>query len=491
MQFFLIFSLLLIAPSLLELNGESYSGHRLDDRLYVTGGRKKITQENRMTSIKEFIDTSSSNEGFRFYNLNFLNTNFYSQKGGDSSQKARQYSISGNISPEWTLAYTKNILTAYLVVSPILSYTEKNRIKKEVLKKNDFEALGGIQINFQSYSFNLEYGRGFQRLDSFGLFFSGISNFISLTSFAKNPKISLSFLGASFESRNNIPTTYENIYRANKLYGSSILIREIPLIDWVSVFTYKLYEPMQVARQEGFHFAKQDFYPLGNFLYSGIEIESEPIQKLAKSDIGFISVKGFRDMGEYSNQKYDSKISTSAYIAYLQERFELKKFELRIGLLKSSKDKNSNTDRESNGYSAPLSSPRIFGGRSSFLLNENIEPLEEKIFSDAGELKKSNFENKGIQITNLSMTLHYSSNFEISVLVNHSQSRIGIGKEIILLGEYRFGEFNYFKNSFLLFSACIANVQTYKQNNIFFNEIKESKFNQEFLRFYFSGVLAF
>ncbi len=491
MKFYSLFSLAVFLLILSPVSGESHSNHRLDDSLYSSGGRKNITHENRLHSVLEVSGSETHGDGFSFYNMNFLNTKFFSQKGGDNSQKAAKNLVSGIASPEFTFSFSKNSISYYLIASPILVYSEKAQVKKEISREADFEAIGGFTLNPKMLSLTFEAGRGFQRLDSFGLFFSGISNFANATFQLKGPGLSFSFLGASFDYKNKEVITAESISNGNKLYGGSILFKKLPFLNWLNFFSYKLHEPLQVARPEAFRFSREDFHPLGNFVYSGLELESKPLKNFARSDFGFIGVKGYRDKGEYSNQKYNSRISTFGYLGYFQECLDFDKLKFRFGILKSSKDKVSRTDRESNGYAGLITEPRIFGGRSSFFLNESIEPVNEKIFGEINEKQKSNFENKGIQITHLGATFNPISSLDVSLIFNHSLSRIGIGKELIILGQYSLDKPESIKKSFLLFSACVANVKSYKQDNLFFNELPKSESNREFVRFHFSGVVAF
>lgn len=485
------YGFLLILGSILFstiIRAESYSLHRNDDSFIIGGGRKKITSDNRLNSSLNLSEKENKKKEFSIDNLNFAGSKFNSQKGGNNEDIAARNSVSGYFSPEISLSYNNNFAVPYLIISPIVKYKEETHIKKEISKDPDFESIAGFILNSGSVSFTIEAGRGFQRLDSFGLFFSAITNFANTTFKIVEPNISFSLISASFDYEKKSIATSEKISNGNKLLGAGILFGKLPFLNWLNIFSYKLHEPMKIARKENFRFHTEDFHPLGNFYYSGLEAESKPIGNLARSDFGFITVKGYRDMGEYSYQKYNSRISTSGYIAYFQERFDLEKLQFRVGILKSSKDKVSRIDKESNGYAGLLTEPRIFGGRSSFLLNENIQPFEERIFGDTEEKKKPIFENKGLQISNLSFVYKPTKNIDLSVIFNHSISRIGNGKEFILLGQYQLDEM---KKSFLLFSACVAKVRSLKQSNLLYNEIPESIVEREFVRFYFSGVFMF
>lgn len=91
-----------------------------------------------------------------------------------------------------------------LLLSPILSYREDFQLKRNVNRPVDTELIAAWKLAKKEFNVNLEGGRGFQRLDAYGLLFAGMANYIETNFYWKSFDATLSFLALSYNFNQKI-----------------------------------------------------------------------------------------------------------------------------------------------------------------------------------------------------------------------------------------------------------------------------------------------
>lgn len=120
MKYFKLHKLIFLILFFLVINsfillGESYSEHRLDDKVYLSGGNKFLLNEGRIDSLNT-KESETSNESTKSKPLSgisvkqYFATKFYSQKGGDKEDLASRYANQVNYSPEISGKYKQQNL---------------------------------------------------------------------------------------------------------------------------------------------------------------------------------------------------------------------------------------------------------------------------------------------------------------------------------------------------------------------------------------------
>jgi hypothetical protein len=483
--------LILLTTSLFS---ESYKEYRADDLNYANNGRKAIQNKGRIETSglkKKNSDTNESQDNSKGGLLlsSYITPKFYSQKGGDKEDLAGRYANQVNFSPELVGYKQTNSMKYMLLMSPILSYREDFQLKRNVNRLVDTELIAAWKLDKKELSLNMEGGRGFQRLDAYGLLFTGIANYIETNFHWKPFDVSLSLLALSYNFKQKNLSMRDNDTN-DRLMGGNLLFRAIPFIAHLQIFNYLVLEKGQIAEKQFLQEDKQ-FKPQGRFSYKGIEIKTSSFFKVTNLELGLFSVNGYRDYGEYAYQKFNSITKTNAYLSYLAINLDFGKWIFRTGGLYASKDKSSNLNRAHNGYSPLVSDIRIFGGKSSFLLMENVNEKNGVIFKDFDSFKENRYDTKGMELASIGASYNVSQNLQITGILNHSSSNLGIGNEGIISAMYQFSSRKEDNSSFLFASICAARVNPITQKKILYDEFRVDPSIKEFTRFYFSGGLYF
>jgi hypothetical protein len=491
LKFILVFLCFCFSISVLS---ESYKEHRADDLNYAKQGRKTIinqgrietsTAKNKQTETKENPDNSESGLLLSSY----LTPKFYSQRGGDKEDLAARFANQVNFSPE-LVGYKKANNTKYmLLLAPIVSYREDFQLKRNVNRPVDTELIAAWKLDKKDFSLNLEGGRGFQRLDAYGVLFNGISNYAE-TNFhwkAFDTKLSLLALSYNYKQEN---FTFRANDTNNKLFGGNLLFTSIPFVSYLQVFNYLVLEPGQIAERQTLQEDKQ-FKPQGKFNYRGFELKTKDVFQLVNLEAGLFSIKGYRDYAEYAYQKFNNISKTNAFLSYLAFNFDLGKWKLKTGGLYATKDKSTSLNKAHNGYSSLLSDVRIFGGKSSFLLMETVNAKNGTLFKEFDSTRENLYDTKGMEFASIGVHYAFSKSLQFSGILNHSNSNLGIGNEGIISTLYQFSNQEGDNSAFLLASACFARVNPVTQKKILYDEFRVDPAIKEFTRFYISGGIYF
>lgn len=432
------------------LFSEANSNYRLDDNLFFQFNRRDLEIGNR-------FQTSQSPQKF------YITNKFYSTKGGNPSDRAREYQNQFSISPEFSLE--KN--NFYLIFSPNIKSSEKYNLVRERKSKLEPELVFGKEWKYNSIQFNLELGRGFIRFDSYGIFFNQISNYFEF-SFQVKENFKISFL--AFEK--NKKTFEEKIGISPKFFGLSFLGKEFLVFKSFQVFYFQNSQPKQISEKRILE-PDKEFIPKANYHYFGSEFKTKNFFENINFELGLFYQNGKKYLNEYSFQKENELLTKSGLIYFITNLdFHTTKFRLG-GIYQRVKNKNSFED---NSFFVIGSNPRIFGGKSSILISESLVEQDriEKI------------KNTGFQILNFSLVFEPVSYFQISFLLN--QGRINDrykGIEPILIFSILPTENLFFNISFS--SAKLIDLK----RNLSYNEFQLESEKLEFNRVYFSGGAVF
>ena len=228
--------LILLTTSLFS---ESYKEYRADDLNYANNGRKAIQNKGRIETSglkKKNSDTNESQDNSKGGLLlsSYITPKFYSQKGGDKEDLAGRYANQVNFSPELVGYKQTNSMKYMLLMSPILSYREDFQLKRNVNRLVDTELIAAWKLDKKELSLNMEGGRGFQRLDAYGLLFTGIANYIETNFHWKPFDVSLSLLALSYNFKQKNLSMRDNDTN-DRLMGGNLLFRAIPFIAHLQI----------------------------------------------------------------------------------------------------------------------------------------------------------------------------------------------------------------------------------------------------------------
>lgn len=499
MKYFKLHKLIFLILFFLVINsfillGESYSEHRLDDKVYLSGGNKFLLNEGRIDSLNT-KESETSNESTKSKPLSgisvkqYFATKFYSQKGGDKEDLASRYTNQVNYSPEISGKIQTTKSKWMILLSPLGSYREDYLLKRNINRMMDLELIFAGKWENHLYSINLEGGRGFQRLDAYGVIFNGFGNYSEMNFHWKPFNLKLSLIGLSYNYRQENFTIRANNTN-DKLIGGNLLFQSMPFLQHLQIFNYQILEPRQVAEKSYLQEPKT-FKPKGNLYYRGFELKTKNFLSNINSEWGVFSVTGYRDYAEYDYQKYNNINKTNALLSYFIINLLFEKMHFRLGGLYASKDRSSSLNRAHNGYSPLLSDIRIFGGKSSFLLMENVNQKQGRIFNDFDSTEENKYDKKGMELASFGVSYYFSENLQFIGILNHVSSRIGIGNEGILSIAYHLTSVNQESSWFLLASLCIARVNPVTPEKVIYDEFRIDPASKEFTRIYLSGGIYF
>lgn len=454
----------------------------MDDFYLKNSGKRTIRNNSRYENIK--FDYSNREDSFLFHRSYFGNR-FYSQKGGKEEQNAGKYAEHGFLSPELGLIKKHDFIEGMILFSPIISYREKFNLQKEVNKDFDFEFIISLHKKISPLITGIEAGRGYQRLDSYGLLFNGYSNFIQI--YWGIDKIRFSLQELKFNYKNGTMSFNED-RRNSSLYGGSVSGNELAFIKSFHIFYYKYNEPLIISEKQSYG-EKQGFQPFGDMNYSGFEYRTINSADKINLEGGAIRIQGYRNYAEYSTGQYKSKKEIKAFAFYQFINYQINSVLIKLGGLYASKSKDSFLNSEQGGYSSVSSRPSIFGGYGSFLLSESVYLKHARPFRGEEESIKPGYNSRGMQMMGIAAEIPISSFFQTNIYINRSYSELGIGSEFVLMGilNGRGSE----RNAFLILSACTALVNPVTPEKVVVDEIRKTPALQEFNRFFISAGFQF
>jgi hypothetical protein len=464
-----------------SLAAKGYSFHELDDFSYQNYGKIQ-TKTNRKNSLK---DISRSYWKDTLYNSVYSYTRFYSQKGGNKEKDATEkYASNSAIKTETSLNIETKDRSIFFLFAPSYQYMESFHREKEILKLETLESLLSLEQKTSLFTTELEFGRGFQRLDTYGLFFSGTMNYAEATIDIQN-QYHIRILGGTYNT--NLEKKIYN--QDNMLSGISNRFTEFLFFSTISLSYYKTIEKKIVS--EGYFLGKEakSFKPYGSFSYHCIELETNPIYSF-QIEQGLFYVTGFRDKSEYSFHPYLNQISTRSFLMYTILKHTEYQF-IQIGILKTGKDRKNLQNTEDNGYSGLLTDPRIFGGRSSFFLMHNTDRVDTKVFADINQKHTVAYNTHSMEMINLGMRLPMK---QANLLFhwNIGYSGIGKGGEFITGLLYDFGgNISIYRSGYIFFSIAKAMIRPFEETSFFSSEVKLTPKYSEFTRIYFSAGWVF
>ncbi|HMV77427.1 MAG TPA: hypothetical protein PK453_18105 [Leptospiraceae bacterium] len=458
-----------------NLHTETFSDLKSDDLYQSDFGRKIIQDSFRSDSAAG--KAVSFSENFSLKNANYIRSRYFTQKGGERKDNSEKYGIFGTASPELYLSYDKGERKAYFLYSPLIYYNETYNLEKKVSSPVFHEILAGYSDSFGLLKTKVQAGQGLYRLDSYGFLFSGPAGFADLSLRISSLPFSLSFQNLVLNRRSG--TLYRS---ADSEAGGAVLKKDKDAYFKSFQMMYFIYREFRNQTYTGFFPEdKKEFLPEGNFRYAGIELNSE---RFFRSEIstGAFTVKGKRDFRETDFNAHSVR-KTDAYLGYLcLDFFFTERLSARAGGLRTSKDRNSRTDRRSNGFAGILSDPGIFGGHSSFLLSENISGKSPPAFRDLDSNSRPDFENKGLQMYSVSLNYNFEKNAFTGIL-NRAAGFTGTGYEFIF--QWKYSSMNTAYPYYLLVSFCEAFLFSREENILLFSSEKTEK-RREFQRIYFS-----
>jgi hypothetical protein len=465
----------------LKIFPETYPGYRQDDLLYVNYGKKNMEYQSRNQTGDLPTNKINITNNTYLYNLNFISGKFNSQRGGLAEGMVSQYSSKAGVSTELGIVRKEQNVSFFVTAGISQNYQEKYQLKKSISKAQVLEFIGGFDFTSNSFKTGVQFGKGFQRLDSYGILFSGQSNFTETFLHLSSLKTKLSSFYIFPIMNNEIPK-YDT-----RLIGGSIDSKFISGFNTIKFIFFSYLEQQMLSEKQEIYFIRKDYESRGDFRYAGLELETNKILN-TYFEAGAFRVTGKRihtnplSTGNYPFFKTDGRL----YYLQLINSFAFWKFSM--GGLFSRKDNGKRNDTQSNGFSGVSSDLRIFGGNSSFLLTANLNNGEIGPFSD--DLNdRPVYENRGIRLFNTSAGYNFWNKLRLNFLFNRAWGVFGKGLEGIVQGIYFIDAGVY--NAFILISYCKAHVTRDDIIPIFNNTIGVKKPDSDYDKIYFSANIVF
>lgn len=463
----------------------SYSFYEMDDLSFTDFGRNYFTTGRLQNQSTRFQHNKYSIlDSTKILYTNYGYSRFYSQKGGDKeTDSTEKYTSVSGFKSEAILHYDSKIFSTYLLLAPNYKYIEKYHRKKERFHAKDSEAIYGFQLNTNKVLLVTEIGRGYQRLDYYGLFFSGMANYIEQGIYIKNLNSHLSILGLSYSADSILQPIGKN-QKENNLYGISFRKENISIFEYINIFHYTILETKQTSYNTDTK--GKGFKPYGKIQYIGLESLFRAISNLDFAT-GLIYAKGYRDKSDSFYKSFLDRTDISSFLIYFIGEVGLENWNLYGGILYTSKDKKERKGNTDNGFSGVLTDPRIFGGMGSFLLTHNIDFRNPPVFTDLGDVRRPSYTNLGMQI--VSFGLNYKGILSPGLVWNYGYSQVGKGFEILLNLKFSYNQSSF--NSFGLLSLAKAFLAPFQKESFLYDEWKLAYRYKEFTRFYISCGIQF
>nr|WP_244288942.1 hypothetical protein [Leptospira bandrabouensis] len=459
-----------------SLLAESYSDTVMDDDRANRNFGRVVVKERIQT-----IPSGPEDKGFGLQTELISGGRFFSQKGGLDAEKASRYYGYGILTTPSLFYYAGQGWNLGILIAPRVGVSEGRVVDKEVLTIYDSEFTALLSKDISSVQLAFEVGRGFNRLDRYGFFFVGMSNYGSASiSFASNIRITGIQLNAKPELENWFGPPWTGYRR--EIYGGHISSEKTFFWEELRFFHYIYTDPNH--NTNGQILSGQRVF--GRYSYSGMEFQSKKFL-----DTWVLDLAGIRLLGESkssTNPWTEKQIATNSYLGYVSLNSQGEKFSFALAGLVTKKDKKDRLDSNSNGYASNFAEPRVLGGYSSFLLYQTLDTINPPQFRDVPTRENPNFENKGNRIYGIQMGWDWYSFFRTDLFLNRSDSALGKGNEVI-------GKLSFLSNDYgKLFAQMSASytVMDPRKTRVLITEpftVEEPK--KEYLRFYVSVGLKF
>ena len=379
------------------------------------------------------------------------------------------------------MGYSSAIHSFSIFLGPKLSANKTQIIESHKTSVWDAEGLFGYTLISGKAKIALEAGRAWQRLDGFGFLFNAMANY-GQVQLVFADQFSLSLIHLRFKQIDEPLTPSAWNHESKRIFGGAL--RSKPFLFWenLQIFHYIYSEP--IVSYGSFNTNHANIF--GNYLYSGLEFRSEKFLTDTNIDLSLIRTTGIRKMKTYPWNETES--STNSILAYGSIHGTLNEYFWAFSGFYTKKDAKERTDRESNGYAAPLGEPRIMGGYSSFLLYQSVSLPNDNIFTDYGFRKPPGFENKGIRMIGLQFGKELQWKIRTDFFLNSSSSEMGNGKEVILKITKNFDPKIM---GFVSLSGCYARVNSNEKIIWVSEPFVETQKEREYIRFYLSSGFQF
>lgn len=466
-----IYILTIFTVGNLSLQAESYSSHRLDDALYNEGGGRNVSVSKRIQEFDTEISKSISESGAKEKVSNnhwkvdlYSQAKFRSQKGGLSEDKESRYEALGAVEPE-LLWKNNSYIQPFVVLAPKIGAVQSQIVKNEKFTIYDFEGIAGISLPFVPGNTFLQTGRGFQRLDKYGLVFNSRMNFVELGVNYEwlGNTFGFSLLSGNYSSDTKTFTTSDYKEQRRNIWGGNLNFQKK---KGMQAYGNLYYYRSQSNKQIPTYF--DSFEPLESISYLGADLGTNIGDSDFYIELGGNSLQTYQNL--YLPDSYQSITENKKALYTSYGKFGWKdsnwRFEL-AGLVQSKEGYYS--------LSGPL---RIMGGDSSILLGWNTYSPRWNEFKP------------GLQMGGVFLNRAYSmfgiSGWHTSLFLNSANIEIGRGYEGIL----HFTKKGLFSKSedanFLLASVAYANVIPREKVAYIIDEIQKDQDAREYLKFYFS-----
>ena len=105
---------------------------------------------------------------------------------------------------------------------------------------------------------------------------------------------------------------------------------------------------------------------------------------------------------------------------------------------------------------------------------ETVNQKNGTLFREFDSTKENRYDTKGMELVSLGISYNISQNLQLSGILNHVSSGIGIGNEGILSAIYHLTSSNW-GSGFLLTSICLARVNPVTQKKILYDDCGSKK----------------
>lgn len=430
-----------------HLFAETYQSHRFDDLLYKSGGGFRDWSQGRF----------GENQGWSL--KTFLISRDFTQKGGIQKDEAGKTNIRAWINPELNFTNQGTDSRFYFLIAPSIQYSFQ-KFKSETRDiYSDGEALLGWERSLSKAKLMLEVGRGYQRSDVYGFIYSGFGNFAEASLSWNQWKLGL--------------LTNKHLTGLNQ--GNFLQWKSESFLESIRFYHYQYFQNYTSITES------QINLPKGSFQYRGFDLKLKFLDQFS-FEMGGFQVEGKQ---KYSpNTIEQEKIIGSIGYGIFRKSWEESFFSL--GGLYATRDKNSESknDKTREGYNPILSDLRIFGGKSSFLINENISGPAPLLFGDLDYPYNRGFSNNGISLLGVEYSKTYKL-YTFSILANTSYSGSGRGAEGILRWIFHIQD-STIQKGYISASVCLARVKPITPEKIYFVDWETQGPMREYFRIYLS-----
>lgn len=473
--FFILFTIglnsLLCSAFFQELQAETFSDFIFDDN--------KAAENFGAVNFTRPVPREK--QGFGFTSNLLLGSNFRSQKGGEDSQKINRYYANAQILAPTQMGFESPEDKIYFFVSPRAYYFEEKIVNREILKIGDSEIQIQWEKKIKSSQLNLDFGRGYNRLDRFGFLFVGMSNFASL-SFKNYFGFQLSLVGHSFKPEEENLDQKVGKGNVRRLYGGFLKSDEFLFWETFKLFSLRYSEPDQNISTNPYLSQNQ----FGSYTYSGFDFRSQKFFELYFIDLNFVHVEGLQQ--NTFNLFSETKYSTNGNLVYGAIHRESEKWTLSFASLYTKKDPIFRGDTRQNGYASPNAEPRVLGGYSSFLLYQTLEGMEGRIFQDTKTKNDPNFENGGLRMYGIQIGKKWTSTLRTDIFINRADFILGKGSEVIF--KMNLNPWESIR-SFIQFSVSYTQIDPNTKRTLIIEPWTESLPPKEYIRIYASTGIQF